>query len=69
MYALCFALNDYNGTGGTGRKNDPCYWITGGHTVMEISPTDETISEVFLGVVAECEVQILNILSEFDFTE
>jgi hypothetical protein len=67
VYALCFALNDYNGTGGTGRKNDPCYWIAGGHTAMEISPADETISEVFLGVAAECENQILNILSEFHF--
>jgi hypothetical protein len=67
VYALCFALNDYNGTGGTGRKTDPCYWIAGGHTAMEISPTDETISEIFLSVVAECENQTLNILSEFDF--
>jgi len=67
VYALCFALNDYNGTGGTGRKNDRCYWIAGGDTAMEISPADEAISEVFLGVAAECENQILNILSEIHF--
>jgi hypothetical protein len=67
VYALCFGLNDYNRTGGTGRKNDPCYWIAGGHTAMEISPADEAISEVFLSVAAECENQILNILSEFHF--
>jgi hypothetical protein len=70
VYALCFALNDYNGTGGTGRKNDRCYWIAGGDTHTEISPVDDTSSAVFLGVVAECENQILNILSEFHvFTE
>jgi hypothetical protein len=67
VYALSFALNDYYGRGGTGRKNDPCYWIAGGDTAMEISPADEAISEVFLGVAAECENQILNILSEFHF--
>lgn len=70
VYALCFALNDYKGTGGTGRKNDPCYWIAGGHTPIEISPSDEAISDVFLAVAAECENQILNILSGFhSFTE
>lgn len=67
VYALCFALNDYNGTGGTGRKNDPCYWIAGGHTAMEITPADEAISDVFHAVAAECENQILNVLSEFHF--
>jgi hypothetical protein len=67
VYALCFVLNDYNGTGGTGRKNDRCHWIAGGDTAMEISPADEAISEVFLGVAAEYENQILNILSEFHF--
>lgn len=67
IYALCFALNDYNGTGGTGRKNDPCYWITGGHTAMEISLADEANFDVFLAVAAECENQTLSILSEFHF--
>jgi hypothetical protein len=66
VYALCFELNDYNGTGGTGRKNDPCYWIEGGDTAMEITTANEAISDVFLAV-AECENQILNILSEFHF--
>jgi hypothetical protein len=67
VYALCFALNDYNGTGGTCRKNDPCYWIAEGHTAVEIAPADEAFSNVFLGVATECENQILNILSEFHF--
>jgi hypothetical protein len=66
VYALCSELNDYNGTGGTRRKNDPCYWIEGGDTAMEITTANETISDVFLAV-AECENRILNILSEFHF--
>jgi len=67
VYALYCALNDYNKTGCTIRKNDPCDWIAGGYTAMQISPADEAISNVFLAVAAECENELLNILSEFPF--
>lgn len=67
VYALCFALNDYNGTGGTGRTNNPCYLVTEGQEPMVISPTDDTICEIFISVVRECETRLLDILSEFDF--
>jgi hypothetical protein len=61
LYVLCFALNDYNGIGGTGRKNDPCYWVAGGHSTWDES-LDESISDIFLGVVAECEHRLVHIL-------
>lgn len=65
LYALCFALNDYNGSGGSNRKRNPCYWVAGKGKAVQISSTDESISEIFLGVVAACESQILCILSGF----
>jgi hypothetical protein len=66
VYALCFALNDYNGTGGTDRQADPCFWVAGYHKVLAILPNDETIHENFLSVASECESRTLDIISCFD---
>ena len=66
-FALCFVLNDYNGTGGTGRKKDFRHWFAGDHHSMEKTPADDVMSQIFLGVAAECEARTLGVLQRFDF--
>jgi hypothetical protein len=69
-YALCFALHDYNGTDGTGRKNDPFLLVAKGYADLEILLTDNSISEILSRLVADCETRVLDILSELgDFAE
>jgi hypothetical protein len=67
VYALRFALNDYDGTGGIRRGKNSCYLVPEGHKPVEISSTNDIISEIFISVVDECETRLIDILSEFDF--
>lgn len=61
---LCYALSDYNGTGGTGRKKDPCILLIKGAEDVEIDPQDESSYEIFDQAICSWESYVFGVISQ-----
>jgi hypothetical protein len=66
VYALCFALNDYNGTGGTGWNKAHCVLVAKGTEEIEIEPRGAAACKILENMIYTCEWRILEIFCAFE---